>query len=338
MKFQKLLQKNGMNSQNINRQYRQLLQKYGIMVAFIAECLIFALSSEYFLTVPNLLNVANQIVIYGIIAVGMTMVIITKGIDLSVGSIVALVGVVTAIILKSGGVTPDGDYSAFTLIIAILGGLSVGLITGSISGFMVTRFNIAPFIITLAMMTMCRGAAMLLSNGLSIGNLPKPFSFLGRGHIGIIPVPVIIMLIIFTLGHILLTKTSFGRYVYAIGGNEEATRLSGVQTKKIKFLVYIIAGFLTSLSGVVLSSRLGAGVPNSGLMYELYVIASVVVGGTSLMGGSGRITGTFFGVMIIGVLYNGLNLLNISSYWQQVILGLVIVAAVLLDNYLKQED
>lgn len=317
----------------VRSHYRQFLQKYGIIFAFLLECIIFAVSSEYFLTVPNILNVVNQIVIYGIIAVGMTMVIITGGIDLSVGSIVALVGVVTATILKSEALSP-----LLITLVAILVGLSIGTITGAISGLMITRFNIAPFIITLAMMTICRGAAMLFSNGLSIGNLPASFGFLGRGHVGIIPVPVIVMLLIFLLGHLLLTQTRFGRYIYAIGGNEEATRLSGVQTKRTKFLVYLLAGFLTSLSGVVLSSRLGAGVPNSGMMYELYVIASVVVGGTSLMGGSGRITGTFFGVMIIGVLYNGLNLLNISSYWQQVILGLVIVAAVLLDNYLKRED
>lgn len=317
----------------MRKRYRRLLQKYGIMFAFLLECVIFAISSEYFLTVPNLLNVVNQIVIYGIIAVGLTLVIITGGIDLSVGSVVALVGVVTALILKSEALPP------FLLtVVAILVGLSIGTLSGAISGLMITRFNIAPFIITLAMMTICRGVAMLFSNGLSIGNLPPAFSFLGRGHVGIIPVPVIIMLIIFVFGHLLLTQTQFGRYIYAIGGNEEATRLSGVQTKRTKFLVYLLAGLLTSLSGVVLSARLGAGVPNSGLMYELYVIASVVVGGTSLMGGSGRISGTFFGVMIIGVLYNGLNLMNISSYWQQVILGLVIVAAVLLDNYLKRED
>jgi inositol transport system permease protein len=313
--------------------YRQLLRQYGIIVVFLIECLIFAVWTEYFLTVPNIMNVVNQIAIYGIIAVGMTFIIITGGIDLSVGSVVAIVGVVTALVMKME-ILP----SLALVSIAILVGLLMGFLNGALSGWVITRFNLAPFIITLAMMTVCRGGAMLLSNGLSIGNLPREFTWLGRGHLGIIPMPVIVMLLVFAAGHVLLTQTGFGRYVYAIGGNEEATRLSGVRTKRVKFLVYVLAGCLTALSGVVLTSRLGAGVPNSGLMYELYVIASVVVGGTSLSGGSGRISGTFFGVMIIGVLYNGLNLLNVSSYWQQVILGLVIVSAVLLDNYLKRDQ
>ena len=316
----------------LKKNYRSIVQKYGIMIAFLVECIIFAVWSEYFLTVNNIVNIMNQIVIYGIIAVGMTFVIITGGIDLSVGSLVALVGVITASILK---IKPLPH--SILLPLAILIGLSVGGLTGLVSGFMITRFNIAPFIITLAMMTACRGIAFLLSNGFAIGDLPGSFNFLGRGRLGIIPVPVIVMLTVFAFGHLLLTQTRFGRYVYSIGGNEEATRLSGINTKKIKFLVYILAGFLTSLSGVVLSSRLGAGVPNSGLMYELYVIASVVVGGTSLSGGIGSISGTFFGVMIIGVLYNGLNLVNVSSYWQMVILGIVIVGAVLLDQFLKTE-
>ncbi|MCI0514842.1 ABC transporter permease [candidate division KSB1 bacterium] len=317
----------------VQRRFRQLLRQYGIIIAFLLECLFFAVRSEYFLTVPNILNVVNQIAIYGMIAVGMTFIIITGGIDLSVGSVVALVGVVTALVLRM-----EALPSLVLASVAILVGLLIGFLNGVLSGWVITRFNLAPFIITLAMMTICRGGAMLLSNGLSIGNLPREVAWLGRGHLGIIPMPVIIMLLVFGVGHVLLTQTGFGRYVYAIGGNEEATRLSGVQTRRVKFLVYVFAGCLTALSGVVLASRLGAGVPNSGLMYELYVIASVVVGGTSLSGGSGRISGTFFGVMIIGVLYNGLNLLNVSSYWQQVILGLVIVTAVLLDNYLKRNQ
>lgn len=313
--------------------YRQLLRQYGIILVFVLECLIFAFWTEYFFTVPNILNVINQIAIYGIIAVGMTFIIIAGGIDLSVGSLVAIVGVMTALVLRI-----ESLPAQVLVFIAISVGLLLGLLNGAISGWVITRFNLAPFIITLAMMTVCRGGAMLLSGGLSIGNLPREFAWLGRGHLGIIPMPVIIMIVVFLAGHILLSQTTFGRYVYAIGGNEEATRLSGVRTGRIKFWVYVLSGFLTALSGVVLTSRLGAGVPNSGLMYELYVIASVVVGGTSLSGGSGRISGTFFGVMIIGVLYNGLNLLNVSSYWQQVILGLVIVAAVLLDNYLKRNQ
>ncbi|MBN1349860.1 ABC transporter permease [candidate division KSB1 bacterium] len=312
--------------------YLSLVQKYGIIVAFIVECVIFALWSEFFLTVPNIMNVLNQVVIYGIIAVGMTFVIITGGIDLSVGSSVALVGVLTASAMKIGFLP-----SWIVIPLGILIGLGIGSLTGMISGFSITFFNMAPFIITLAMMTICRGAAFLTSNGFAVGDLPEAFSFLGRGRVGIIPVPVIVMLLVFAFGHLLLAHTRFGRYVYSIGGNEEATRLSGVNTKRIKFLVYVLAGFLTSLSGVVLTSRLGAGVPNSGEMYELYVIAAVVVGGTSLSGGVGSIMGTFFGVLIIGVLYNGLNLVNVSSYWQMVILGIVIVGAVLLDQFLKKE-
>ena len=200
---------------------------------------------------------------------------------------------------------------------------------------MITRLRVPPFIVTLALMTIGRGLAFILTGGFSIGNLPLGFGFLGRGHLGPIPTPVVTMALVFAMGYLLLSKSQYGRYIYAIGGNEEASRLSGINTKKVVQRVYLINGGLAGLAGITLASRLGAGVPNSGLQYELDVIAAVVVGGTSLMGGSGSVMGTFWGTVFIGILNNGLNLANVDPYTQKVALGVVILLAVLLDRMKK---
>ncbi len=306
------------------------LSQFLIIAAVVTECLVFALLSPSFLTINNFVNVALQIAIYGILAVGMTLVIITGGIDLSVGSIVALAGVVAAGVLEK-----MPEQAGLGTFLAIAVGIVIGVASGGFSGLMVTRLRVPPFIVTLALMTVCRGLAFIFTGGFSIGNLPLGFGFLGRGHLGPIPVPVVMMALVFLGGYLLLSKSSKGRYIYAIGGNEEASRLSGIDTRRVILQVYLLNGALAGLAGITLASRLGAGVPNSGLQYELDVIAAVVVGGTSLMGGVGSVAGTFWGTVFIGILNNGLNLANVDPYSQKVALGVVILMAVLLDRLKK---
>lgn len=306
------------------------VSQFLIIVAVAAECVVFALLSPSFLTVNNFVNVALQIAIYGILAVGMTLVIITGGIDLSIGSIVALSGVVAAGLLERMAQQPG-----LGVLLAVAAGIAIGMASGGFSGLMITRMRVPPFIVTLALMTVCRGLAFIFTGGFSIGNLPLGFGFLGRGHLGPIPVPVVMMALVFMGGYLLLSKSSKGRYIYAIGGNEEASRLSGINTIGVIQQVYLLNGALAGLAGITLASRLGAGVPNSGLQYELDVIAAVVVGGTSLMGGVGSVAGTFWGTVFIGILNNGLNLANVDPYTQKVALGVVILLAVLLDRMKK---
>ena len=322
-----------------------LLERYGIYLAFALEVLIFTILSDRYLTYENQINVFRQISINAIIAAGMTYVILTAGIDLSVGSLVALSGVVLASVLKLESIPVIPRIA-----LAILVGLAVGAASGLFGGFVIVRFRIPPFIATLALMTIARGLAFLYTNGRPIWGLPREFDFIGRGHFlggllakihpsleTVIPFPVVIMLVVYAAAHLVLTQTAFGRYVYAIGGNEEAARLSGINTARVKLIVYVLSGVAAAVSGVILASRLGSGQPNAGIMFELDAIAAVVVGGTSLMGGRGSIVGTFVGALIIGELNNGLNLVGVEPYLQKVILGMVILFAVLLDQ-LKKSD
>jgi ribose/xylose/arabinose/galactoside ABC-type transport system permease subunit len=305
---------------------RNLSGEFGIGIAFILEFILFALLSPYFFTPDNLLNVSLQASITAIIAAGMTFVILTGGIDLSVGSLVAFAGIVATTVLKTG-LPPVAGF-----ILAILAGLVVGSLSGAFAGFCITRFNIAPFIVTLATMTIWRGAAFVWTDGRPVWELPAGFAFLGTGRLLAVPVPTIIMVLTFVASHIILTRTRFGRYVYAVGGNIEAARLAGIRTWRVLVNVYVLSGTLAALSGILLASRMNSGQPNAGVSYELDVIAAVVVGGTSLSGGAGSIVGTFIGAMLIAVLRNGLNLLNVNSYIQQVIVGVVILLAVMLDQ------
>jgi ribose/xylose/arabinose/galactoside ABC-type transport system permease subunit len=309
--------------------FYNLISEFSLIAVFIAEVIIFSQLSPYFLTADNLLNVSLQASITAIIAAGMTFVILTAGIDLSVGSLVALSGVIATSLLKI-------DAPGFIVfLIAILGGIIFGAASGTAAGIFITKFKITPFIVTLALMTIWRGAAFVYTEGRPVWGLPEAFSTLGGDRILGVPIPTVIMFLVFIAAQVVLTKTKFGRYVYAVGGNLEAARLAGIKTNQILISVYIISGVLSSVSGILLASRMNSGQPNAGLMYELDVIAAVVVGGTSLFGGRGTIIGTFIGSMLIAVLRNGLNLINVGSYVQQVIVGVVILLAVLLDQLRK---
>jgi ribose transport system permease protein len=287
-----------------------------------------------FLLPDNLRNVANQIVVIAIIAIGMTLVIITAGIDLSVGSLIALSAVVTAWFVGRIG----GENATFWgMFISGLMGIGLCGLVGAFSGLMVTQFKIPPFIATLAMMQVAAGFAYVISAGKPIYQLPDSFILLGRGAEPLLKIPyaVLLMLILYIAAHILMTRTTTGRYIYAVGGNMEAARLAGIRVKRILFFVYTLCGLLAGLGGVVMASQLKSGAPTYGLTYELYVIAAVVVGGTSLMGGEGKIFGTLIGAFIIAVIQNGMNLTNVETYTQKIVLGAVILGAVLLDR-LKQ--
>jgi ribose transport system permease protein len=287
-----------------------------------------------FLLADNLRNVANQIAVIAIIAIGMTMVIITAGIDLSVGSLIALSAVVIAWII--GFMGGNGASVAAMFVAGLLAVLLCGL-TGAFSGLMITRFQIPPFIATLAIMQVAAGVAYIISQGKPIYQLPDSFIGLGRGAEPLLKIPyaVILMILLYLAAHFLMSRTTLGRYVYAVGGNPEAARLAGIRVKGVILFVYTLCGILAGFGGVIMASQLKSGAPTYGLTYELYVIAAVVVGGTSLSGGEGRIFGTLIGAFIIAVIQNGMNLTNVETYTQKVVLGLVILAAVLLDR-LKQ--
>jgi len=302
-------------------------RQLGTLFGLILLCVIMWILSPFFLTVSNFLNIAQQTSINAIIAVGMTFVIITAGIDLSVGSILAFSGVVLARVLEIGLPVP----------LAILTGLFVGLLSGLVNGLLITYGRLPPFISTLGMMSVARGAALLFTNGRPISGFSNSFRFLATGHIFYIPTPVVIMVIVYALAHFLLSRTKFGSYTYAIGGNEEAAILSGVNVKLNKALVYGLCGMLSGLAAVILTARLNSAQPIAGIMYELDAIAATVIGGTSLMGGEGTILGTLIGAFIMGVLRNGLNILGVSSFIQQIIIGSVIIIAVLLDMALKKQ-
>jgi len=277
----------------------------------------------------NLINIANNTAIYAIIAVGMTMVIITGGIDLSVGSLVALSAVTAAVIIRNSG---GFDASTGTLLIAAAASLGICGAAGGFLGLMVTRFRIPPFIVSLSLMQIARGLAFRVTEGNSVAAIPERWTTFGGGSLFGVPLPVLLMVGLYVAAHFLMSHTSFGRYVYAVGGNQEAARLCGVPVRRVLVTVYVICGTLAGVAGLILSSKLRSGDPKIGNMLELEVISAVVVGGTSLMGGEGRILGTLIGAFIIAVISNGMNLLSVDSYDQRIIMGAVLLAAVLIDN------
>lgn len=321
------------------KKYAGAITRFQSLIALLVLCLGISLLSNKFLTVDNAWNVLRQISVNVCVATGMTLVVLTAGIDLSVGSVLALAGAITAGLLKNGIEWPSQNlYIGFTLLGAILVGMLVGGLCGAFNGWTITRFKVPPFVATLAVLTIARGLTLLYTKGFPISGLGTQFDYIGTGWFLGIPLPVWISAIVVAFAVVVTQKTRFGRYIYAIGGNENAARLSGISISKMKMGVYTIAGVLAAVGGIIVTSRLDSAQPNAGATYELDAIAAVVIGGTSLSGGRGSIMGTVLGAIIIGVLNNGLVLLNVSPFWQQVVKGFVILLAVVIDKANQKRD
>jgi ribose transport system permease protein len=321
---------------NVNK---ELLKKSQSLIALFALCLVISMLTDKFMTASNLWNVLRQISVNICISVGMTLVVLMAGIDLSVGSILAFSSAICAGLLSKGIAIPSLDlFIGFTTLGGVLVALLVGLVLGLFNGWVITKFNLPPFVATLAMLTIARGATMLYTQGIPISNLGSSFEFIGSGWFLGIPVPVWISVLGVLTIVFITNKTTFGRYIYAIGGNERAAFLSGINIKSVKLAVYGISGMMAAVGGILVTSRLNSAQPNAGASYELDSIAAVVIGGTSLSGGIGTVAGTVIGATIIGVLNNGLVLLNVSPFWQQVVKGLVILLAVIIDQKSKRKS
>jgi inositol transport system permease protein len=315
-------------------QLRAIFNKYGIFLVFIAMLIVASILSPAFLSKTNLINVVRQMSVVGLIALGVTGVIVSAGIDLSSGSVVGLSAVVAASLSQLPDY-PAAFYKGLQvpLFVAILAACGVGALVGLINGSLVAKTRIPPFIATLGTLTAIRGAALLYTGGRPISDLTDGYNFIGQGDLFGIPVPILLLVLMALLTHVLYSQTKFGKYVYAIGGNEQAARVSGIDVGKYKMLMYVYAGFLAGLAGLVVSARIGSGQPGLGQGYELDAIAAAVIGGASLSaGGIGTVAGTVVGALIIGVLNNILDLTNVSAYWQQIIKGCIIVGAVILDQ------
>lgn len=308
------------------KQVADFFSRYGIYFALVLLVAVLALISPPFFTAANIIDILRQISVIGILAVGQTIVIVTAGIDLSVGSILALSAVMAASFAHPGG---------YPFIVPVFVGLGAGLACGALNGLLVAKSKLAPFIVTLGMMTAARGMALVYTSGRPVFNLTDAYDTIGTGYFIGIPLPVVIFLFVVLFGMFILHYTRFGRYVYAVGGNELAAKVSGIRTDRILIAVYVLQGVLAGVAGIVLSSRVMSASPALGQGYELDAIAAAVIGGTSLMGGVGTISGTVVGALIIGVMNNGLDMLNVSSYWQQIVKGAIIILAVLLDKRSK---
>ncbi len=300
--------------------FAAIYRKYGTFLIFVSIFVLASFLDENFLTAANLTNVLRQVVVLTLLACGVTFIIILGHIDVSLGSVVALTGTLAASVMAMTG----------NLWLSLAVGLGVGVVVGLLNGWVVTYFKIPSFIMTLAMTTMARGAILLYTAGVPISGLGD-FSVIGQGSVGPVPISVIIMLVCVVACWVLLNRTQFGRHVYAVGGNIKAAQASGINTDSVIRKAFILNGVLVAIAGIVLMSRINSGQPAAGVAYEFDAITAVVVGGTSLMGGTGTITGTVVGAMIIGVINNILNLMNVSSYWQMIIKGLIIAVAVILD-------
>lgn len=308
-----------------NRAKVFVMENMGIMIALCALCVflsVFPVTSSSFLTSKNLFNVLRQISTNMLLACGMTMVIILGGIDLSVGSIIALSGVLAA-----------GCVARYSLPIpvALVTGILVGTLVGAFNGYVICKTAIPPFIVTLATMNIARGFAKVYTGGSPVRVVTKEWQFIGAGYFGFIPVPVVLMLVVLVITGFIMNKTKMGRHIYAVGGNTQAALFSGIRVAKVKFFVYLFSGIMAGFAGIILASRMYSGQPTAGEGAEMDAIAAVVVGGTSMAGGSGKLGGTIIGGLIIGILNNGLNLMNVNSFWQDVVKGVVILLAVLVD-------
>ncbi len=299
------------------------IKRYAILGVLVLLVIFFSMVTNTFLTTSNLLNISRQVSMLGISAVGMTCVILTSGIDLSVGSVMAIVNIIGARLMTEFGL-PILPAAVITLFVSALVGL--------LNGVMISYVGVPAFIVTLATMISLRGLAYVLCGGMPVWGMPDAFRTLGQGYIGPIPVPVVIMLIVFALGWIFLNRTRMGRYIYGLGGNQEAVRLAGIKTARVGTTAYIISSLLTGLAGLIMLSRINTGQPKIGTAFEMDVITAVVLGGVSMRGGSGSILGVLVGVFITGILSNGMILLNISEYYQQIAKGLVLLFAVTFDT------
>ena len=307
---------------------KNYIKQFGTIVMLLILVVLFSISTSSFLTFKNGINILRQVSVLGILSVGMTFVMVTGGMDLSVGSLLALTGVICAqLIVQMKMASP----------LAILVTLVILTLFGLMTGALVVQLQIPPMIITLGMMTVARGLSYIITGGLPVYGIPDSIVFLGQGYIGLIPVPVITMLIIVIIGSFVLNKTYQGRFLYAIGGNEEAARLAGVAISKIKIVIYGISGLLAGIAGITLMGRLSAGSPTSGTSMEMDVITAVVIGGVSINGGHGKISGAFVGALIIGVLSNGLTIMNVGEYYQMVVKGAVLIFAVAFDKFSSRE-
>ncbi|MGA2548205.1 MAG: ABC transporter permease [Rectinemataceae bacterium] len=318
-----------------------IFRKYGIFFIFLGMVVIASILSPAFLTKINLINIVRQMSIIGLIALGVTGVIVTAGIDLSSGSVVGVACVVAASFaqIPGGNRVLYPQFAGNPLYVSIIAGCLVGILAGLINGFFVAKTKIPPFIATLGMFSAARGAAMLFTQGRPLSNLSDDYNFIGQGDIAGLPIPILLLIVMAVVTHILYSRTKFGKYIYAIGGNEQAAHVSGINVTKFKMLIYVYAGFLAALGGVVVSSRIGSGQPGLGVGYEFDAITAAVIGGASLSaGGIGTIPGTIIGALIIGVLNNTLDLTNVSAYWQQIIKGMIIVGAVILDQQKNKGD
>ena len=294
--------------------------------------IVFAILAPNFITTFNAINVLRQVSIVAVAAVGMTMIILIAGIDLSVGSVIALCGTVTAVLLVAN---PDGGIG--WVILCVVACIALGAFTGLLNGVVIGILKVPAFIATLAGLTAWRGTTLLITNSTPI-SLPNnsPFTWLGQGYIGPVPVPVVTMLLVFGIGYLILARMKIGRRIYAVGGNPTAARLSGVKVTSITVFVYVFAGACVGVAAAMATARLNSGQPAGFIGLELDVIAAVVVGGTSLMGGYGRLSGTFLGALLIAILANGLTLMDVPTYWQQILTGLVILFAVILDFFIRR--
>lgn len=306
----------------MERDLKVQIIKYKSLIGLVLLCAIISIIAPRFLLLGNIINVFTQVSVNAVIAIGMTFVILTGGIDLSVGSTVAIAGAVAAAIVQSGG----------SVFIALIAALAIGAGIGLFNGLVISKFKLQAFIATLSTMTIFRGVTYVFTNGNPISGLGPNFTFIGNEDVFGIPFPVLILAIVFAIAWYIINQTRFGRYLYALGGNEDSTRLSGINTDKVKTIVFIISGITAALSGIIVTSRIGSASPNAGAGYELDAIAAVVLGGTSTAGGEGSIGGTIIGAMIIGILSNGLDIMNVSPFYQLIVKGSVILIAVILDR------
>ncbi len=306
----------------------KIIKEYALIGFLVILCIFIYIVEPRFISRENLINVLIQIAINAFIATGMTFVLLTGGIDLSVGPVCALNGILGALLCKQLPAMNVG----MTLLVGLLLSIAIALVIGGISAFIICRFNVAPFIATLAMMNVARGVCYLLTNSKPVYELPESFLWIGQGYIGPIPFIVILTIVVLLISHIILSKTAYGRHIYAVGSNEEVAKLSGIRVNKIKTSVYMICAGLSAFAGICQSAKIGTGQPGAAEGYEQYAIAAAVMGGTSLAGGTGGIPNTIIGIIAIGIINNGLSLMQVNSYWQKVAMGVIIAFAVIMDR------